>query len=74
MFRYLGRKGHLAIVWNGSSENLFSAEDKVSGYDTLLDLMLNRQPVEAKFGIPANANADGVPAAGLDPSGRILFR
>lgn len=31
---------------------------------SLLDLMLNRQPVEAKFGIPANANADGVPAAG----------
>ena len=52
------------LSWNGSSENLFSADDKVSGYDTLLDLMLNRQPVEAKFGIPANANADGVPAAG----------
>ena len=52
------------LSWNGSSENLFSADDKVSGYDTLLDWMLNRQPVEAKFGIPANANADGVPAAG----------
>ena len=41
------------LSWNGSSENLFSADEGISGYDTLVDLMLKRQPVEAKFGIPA---------------------
>lgn len=52
------------LSWNGSSENLFSADDKVSGYDVLLDLMLKRKPIEAKFGIPANADSDEVPSSG----------
>lgn len=52
------------LSWNGSSENLFSADEGISGYDTLVDLMLKRQPVEAKFGIPANADASEVPSGG----------
>lgn len=52
------------LSWNGSSENLFSADDKVNGYDVLLDLMLKRKPIEAKFGIPANADSDEVPSFG----------
>lgn len=52
------------MSWNGSSENLFSADDKVNGYDVLLDLMLKRKPIEAKFGIPANADSDEVPSSG----------
>ena len=52
------------LSWNGSSENLFSADDKVNGYDVLLDLMLERKPIEAKFGIPANADSDEVPSSG----------
>ena len=52
------------LSWNGSSENLFSADDKVNGYDVLLDLMLKRKPIEAKFGIPANVDSDEVPSSG----------
>ena len=52
------------LSWNGSSENLFSADDKVNGYDVLLDLMLKRKPIEAKFCIPANADSDEVPSSG----------
>lgn len=52
------------LSWNGSSENLFSADDKVNGYDVLLGLMLKRKPIEAKFGIPANADSDEVPSSG----------
>jgi len=52
------------LSWNGSSENLFSADNKVNGYDVLLDLMLKRKPIEAKFGIPANADSDEVPSSG----------
>ncbi|MCS2248633.1 phage tail protein [Bacteroides fragilis] len=52
------------LSWNGSSENLFSADDKVNGYDVLLDLMLKRKPIEAKFGIPANADSDEIPSSG----------
>ena len=52
------------LSWNGSSENLFSADDKVNGYDVLLDLMLKRKHIEAKFGIPANADSDEVPSSG----------
>lgn len=52
------------LSWNGSSENSFSADDKINGYDVLLDLMLNRQPVTVVFGIAGNADADEVPADG----------
>lgn len=52
------------LSWNMSSENLFSAEEGVNGYDVLFALYLKRQPVEVKFGIAANADADEVPAAG----------
>ncbi|RGN58333.1 phage tail protein [Bacteroides fragilis] len=52
------------LSWNGSSENLFSADDKVNGYDVLLDLMLKRKPIEAKFGIPANVDSDEGPSSG----------
>ena len=60
------------LSWNGSSENLFSADDKVNGYDVLLDLMLNRKPIEAKFGIPANADSDEVPSS-ASYSGNVLI-
>lgn len=66
------------LSWNGSSENLFSADKGISGYDTLFDLMLNCQPVEAKFGIPANADASEVPSGGwslpaASYSGQVLL-
>lgn len=66
------------LSWNGSSENLFSADKGISGYDTLFDLMLNCQPVEAKFGIPANADASEVPSGGwslpaASYSGQVLI-
>lgn len=52
------------LSWNMSSENLFSAEEGVNGYDVLFDLYLKRQPVAVKFGIAANADEDEVPADG----------
>lgn len=52
------------LSWSGSSENVFSADDNVNGYDTLFDAMLKRQPVDIVFGVAGNADENEVPAAG----------
>lgn len=66
------------LSWSMSSENLFSADENVNGYDVLFDLMLKRKPVEVKFGIAGNADADEVPANGwtlpaAPYSGKVLI-
>ncbi|MEG2856296.1 phage tail tube protein [Bacteroides sp.] len=59
------------LSWNGSSENLFSADESISGYDKLFDAMLARKPIPIKFGIPANADAEELPEAGWTvPTGK----
>lgn len=52
------------LSWNCSSENLFSADASANSYDKLFELMLAREPIEIKFGIPANSDSGELPAAG----------
>lgn len=52
------------LSWNGSSENLFSADNDVDGYDKLFELWVARKPIEIKFGIPTNADSGELPADG----------
>lgn len=66
------------LSWTGSSENLFSADANINGYDVLLDLMIKHQPIDLQFGIPANAGENEIPAEGwtLPPgsySGKALI-
>lgn len=66
------------LSWSMSSENLFSADENVNGYDVLFDLYLKRQPVSVKFGIAADAGENEVPADGWTPptapySGKALI-
>lgn len=59
------------LSWNGSSENTFSADEDINGYDKLLELMLARAPIQILFGIPANADAGELPDAGWTvPTGK----
>lgn len=52
------------LSWNGSSENAFSADPEINGYDKLFALMLARKPIAIKFGIPSNIDSDELPADG----------
>lgn len=59
------------LSWNGSSENTFSADENINGYDKLLELMLAREPIQILFGIPANADAGELPEGGWTiPTGK----
>ena len=59
------------LSWNGSSENLFSADADANSYDALFALMLARNPIPILFGIPANSDAGEMPEAGWTlPTGK----
>lgn len=51
------------IGWNCSSENCFSADADINGYDALFAMMVAAQPVDVAFGIPSN-KANGLPDIG----------
>lgn len=53
-----------SLSWSGSSDNAFSADKDVNGYDTLFALMVSCALVDINFGIPANATKLGIPDAG----------
>ena len=36
-----------SLAWNASSENLFTVEGNGEGYDSLLDLMVRKMPIDA---------------------------
>lgn len=67
------------LSWNGSSENLFSADADANSYDKLFALMLARKPIEIKFGIPTNADSGELPDDGWKApetgaySGKVLI-
>lgn len=42
------------LGWNCSSDNVFSADEGANSYDALFALMIDCQPVDIAFGIPAN--------------------
>lgn len=52
------------ISWNASSENLFSADDKVNSYDALFALFLAHKPVALRFGISDSTELNEMPDAG----------
>lgn len=52
------------MTWEATSENLCSADEGANSYEQMLDLMLAREPVEVKVGIPTNATNDEVPEGG----------
>lgn len=60
------------LNWNASNDSV-SAKDKRTfdqSYDELFDMMLAHEPIDVQFGIPANANNQGVPEGGWTlPSG-----
>lgn len=51
------------LGWNCSSDNVFSADADINGYDKLFALMVAAQPVDIAFGIPDN-RGNSLPAAG----------
>lgn len=53
------------LGWNCSSENCFSADADINGYDKLFALMVAAQPVDIAFGIPDNCG-NSLPAAGWE--------
>lgn len=59
--------------WNASNDSV-SAKDKRNfdqSYNELFDLMVAHEPVEVQFGIPKNANNNGVPSNGWElPEGQ----
>ena len=67
------------LSWNCSSENLFSADTDANSYDKLFALMIAREPIEIKLGIPANADSGELPSGGWTPptagvySGNVLI-
>lgn len=46
------------IGWNCSSENVFSADADINGYDALFALMIAAEPVDIAFGIPSNKDTE----------------
>ena len=51
------------LAWNCSSDNCFSADEDINGYDKLFALFVAAEPVEIAFGIPKNKGNE-MPAAG----------
>ena len=51
-------KGVKKIGWNCSSDNVFSADKDINGYDALFALMIAAEPVDIAFGIPSNAGTE----------------
>lgn len=53
------------LGWNCSSENCFSADADINGYDKLFAMMVAAQPVDVAFGIPDN-RGNSLPSAGWE--------
>lgn len=51
------------LGWNCSSDNVFSADADINGYDKLFALFVTAKPVDVSFGIPDN-RGNSLPAAG----------
>lgn len=59
------------LSYSASSENCFSADNGINGYDALFDALLERKPVKMCFGTPSNADEDELPKDGwLEPATR----
>lgn len=58
-----GEKGVKKLGWNCSSENCFSADADINGYDKLFALFVAAEPVDIAFGIPAN-KSNALPSNG----------
>lgn len=58
-----GEKGVKKLGWNCSSENCFSADADINGYDRLFAAFVAAEPVNIAFGIPAN-KGNSLPTAG----------
>lgn len=58
-----GEKGVKKLGWNCSSENCFSADAGINGYDELFALFVAAEPVDIAFGIPAN-KSNAMPSDG----------
>lgn len=54
------------LSFSASSENCFSADKDVNGYDSLMTAMLTMKPIKIQIGIPKNADADELPVAGWE--------
>ena len=52
------------MSWEVTSENVCSADADVNSYEAMLDLMIAGEPVDVKFGIPANISPNEVPDGG----------
>lgn len=46
------------LGWNCSSENCFSADLDINGYDALFAMMVAAQPINVAFGIPVNKSTE----------------
>lgn len=51
------------LGWNCSSDNVFSADADINGYDKLFALFVAAKPVDISFGIPSNKGNE-MPSAG----------
>lgn len=54
------------LSFSASSENCFSADADINGYDALMTVMLTMKPIKIQVGIPTNADADELPANGWE--------
>lgn len=54
------------LSFSASSENCFSADKDINGYDALMTAMLTMKPIKIQVGIPTNADADELPVAGWE--------
>lgn len=52
------------MSWEASTEALVAAEAGVDSYDTMLDIMLSKEPIDLVMGIPANLSNNGLPEVG----------
>lgn len=52
------------LSWSASSDNNFSADENINGYDVLFDAWVKMQPIKICVGIPANIDSDEMPADG----------
>lgn len=52
------------LSWSASSDNNFSADDSINGYDALFALWVAMKPIKIQVGIPQNADSDELPDGG----------
>lgn len=54
------------LSFSATSENCFSADSDINGYEALMTAMLTMKPIKIQVGIPTNADADELPANGWE--------